>query len=345
MATTRACVLVLAMLVARSAAAEEEVSTRRRVAAVFAAIFPGFILRGTGSYLVHERRTARRLAKTAAIGLGGVALGGLPVALSNASSYTIPLIPVALVGTGLALTSWFSDIAVAAGAEHTFGRPRAAPPWSLEVGTTWLHDAYRERGLATATGTLELGRFGVGAGTLLDAEGKSRDGDAELRFRILGAPATGTLIHDGSRLYARAGTRIHRDDDDRVTLATGDAELLGRLDLVHVDRVLEGTFVDLSTGIAVERASYAGTHDYGSVLLGGFAWGVYLGERGEAKLFYDHRRDSIAGGIAAWRAAGFVGSVGANVDVLVSPRWAVRTEVEVGNAWVTTFAIRYHGGK
>ncbi len=137
---------------------------------------------------------------------------------------------------------------------------------------------------------------------------------------------------------------MHRDDDDRVTLATGELELAGRLDLVHLDRALDGTFAELSTGLGYERASYAGAHDYGSVLLGTFAWGMYLGRRGEAAAFYDHRRDSLAGGLAAGRAAGFVGSFGARLELLVDPRWAVRGQVEAGSAWVTTVALRYQGG-
>jgi len=152
------------------------------------------------------------------------------------------------------------------------------------------------------------------------------------------------VIRDGSRLVARAGLRVHRDDDDRVTLTTGEAELRGRLDLAHIDSVLDGTFVDLSAGIGIEHASYTGAADNNSLLLGGFAWGIYLGERGEATLFYDNRRDSLAGGLPWLHTAGFVGSFGTAVDILVAPHWAVHAGLEVGNAWVTTLAVRYHGG-
>jgi hypothetical protein len=85
-------------------------------------------------------------------------------------------------------------------------------------------------------------------------------------------------------------------------------------------------------------------HELHSLLLGRFAWGTYLGDRGELALFYDHRRDSMAGGLAAGRAAGFVGSFGAALELLVSGPWAVRAELEIGTAYVSTVALRYHGG-
>jgi hypothetical protein len=52
----------------------------------------------------------------------------------------------------------------------------------------------------------------------------------------------------------------------------------------------------------------------------------------------------MVGGLAAWRAAGYVGSFGANLDLRIGGPWAVRTTFEVGNAYVTSFALRYHGG-
>jgi hypothetical protein len=85
-------------------------------------------------------------------------------------------------------------------------------------------------------------------------------------------------------------------------------------------------------------------HEYASELLGRFLWGIYLGNRGEAAVIYDHRRDGLVGGLPAWRASGFVGSIGASLDLRVHGPWAARAEVDVGNAWVTTVAVAYRGG-
>jgi hypothetical protein len=319
------------------------ISRARRVGAVLAALGPGLVLRGAGSWLVHERRTAKRLAATAAIGIGVGAIGGIPIGATGANPYTIePGAPLLISGVGTLLATWWADVAVAAGVDRG-GGARAVPPWSIELATLWLHDARRDRGLSRLSGWLALGRVGVGAAGMIDAKNEARDAELSTRVRILGAGPAAS-VGSGDRLVVRAAGRIHRDDDDRVTLSTVELELAGRLDLVRLEAALAGQFAELSTGIGVERASYAGVHDDNSLLLGTFAWGVYLGRRGEAAIFYDHRRDSLAGGIAAGRAAGFVGSFGGAVDVTVAPRWAVRGQVEYGNAWVSTLALRYEGG-
>ena len=336
--------IVVILALVHGVAAAEPVSTKRRVLATTLAVFPGLIVRGLGSWVVGETRTAKRLLATAGVGLAGAGVGAVPIGLGGGSPYGTPGLPLVIAGGGLAITTWIADIAVAAGL-HRPGRSRRAAPWTVELGTTWLHDAYRERALARAAGTLELGRVGVGASSLVDPEGDSRTFDGELRVRILGPAATGKPVQDGSRLIARTALRRHRDDLDRVTLVTGEAEAVARIDLVRLDAVLDGTFLDLGLGIGLEHARYpTGATANSSLLLGGFAWGAYLGEHGEIRLFYDHRRDSLAGGLAAWRAAGFVGSFGAGLDFAIAPSWSVRGELEVGNAYVSTFAIRYRGG-
>ncbi|MBA3540734.1 MAG: hypothetical protein H0T79_14075 [Deltaproteobacteria bacterium] len=323
-----------------------EVSTLRRIAAVAAAIVPGFVVHGAGAFVLGERRTGKRLAAVGALGLGAAALGGLAVGLSGSSPYTIwPGVPAIVLGSGLLFPSWFADIWLAAGGDRVHGVPRSSPTWSLELGMTWLHEAYRERGLARFATRLELGRLGLGAGAMVDSEGDGHTGEVEVRWRLRGPPATNAPISDGSRLYLRAATRYNRDNPDDVSQLTFETEIVGRLDLQYLDVLLDATFLELSTGLGMEGVTYANAvHDWGSLLLGRFAWGMYLGSRGEASLFYDHRRDSMAGGLPAWRAAGFFGSVGASTTAVITGPWALRAELEIGNAWVTTIALRYQGG-
>jgi hypothetical protein len=250
-----------------------------------------------------------------------------------------------IAGTGLWLPTWFSDIWYAAGGPRVRGAPHAPSAWSLELGTTWLHDGYRERALVRGGGRIEFGRIGVGASSLADAEGRAQTFDGELRVRILGAPANGATIEDSSRLYVRAGARRHVDDDDKVAITTGELEIGGRLDMQRIDRNLASTFLDLALGMGLQEVTYADlVSELDSLFLGRFAWGLYLGTRSELTVFYDHRRDSLAGGIAANRAAGFVGSVGTNVDLRLGGPFAFIAELEIGNGWVTTAGIRYHGG-
>lgn len=321
------------------------VSTLRRTGAVLAAIGPGLFIRGTGSYIVHEKRTAKQLAKWGYIGLAGAAVGGAAVGLSGGYPPTMVLMPVLLAGGGMVFTTWWADIAVAAGLDRGHSSARATAPWSVELATMWLDDPFRTTGLLRVGGRYDSGRWGVGAFGTVDAENEIRIGEAEARYRIIGAPPTGKPIKDGSRLVVRAGGRVHTDDGDNVTIATGELEVIGRYDLFHLDRVLAGTFIQLSTGFGIERAAFTGAHDYNSIFLAAFAWGAYLGNRGEAAIFYDHRRDTIIGGLPAFGAAGFVGSLGAYVDYLLDRRFAVRAQVDWGNALITTFGIRVRGAK
>jgi hypothetical protein len=332
--------------IAPAPAERPEPSTVRRIAAVGAAIVPGVFVRGAGSDGAGERRTAKRLFVAGMAGFAAGAAGGLAVGGTGAASQLIwPGAPLAVLGVGVFVPTWFADIWVAAGGERARGGPRGTPPWSLELSAGGLRDPYRTRALAGAAARVELGRLGLGASALLDPAGEQRTGDLEARWRIRGAGAGNGPIDEGSRLHVRAAARYHRDDPDDVSLATAEIELVLRGELRHLDPRLAGLFLELSTGAGLERVTYAGgVHDLDSILLGRFAWGAYLGRRGEATLFYDHRRDHLAGGLFAAGASGFLGSVGATAQVAVAGPWAVRAELEVGNAWIGTLAVRYHGG-
>jgi hypothetical protein len=324
-----------------------EVSAGRRAAAIAVAIFPGILVRGAGSWIVGEHRAAKRLAATGAIGFAALVVGVLPIRVGGSSPYTIwSGVPLVVSGTGLFMSSWLGDIWAAAGGARWATTAVALPPWSVEVATTWQHDAYRERALLHAAGHLELGRLGLDGAGYVDARNAFRLGEARARWRLWGAAASGRAVAAGSGVVARATARLERDDPDRVTLATAEAELLGRLALDWLDPAIRGNFLELSAGGGLSRTGYPeGRHDTEAVLVAGFAWGAYLGDRGELRLYYDHRRNGLAGGLAASHAAGFLGSFGASTELRVLGPWAVHGELQIGDAWVTTLGVRYLGGR
>lgn len=321
------------------------ISTLNRALAVAFAIVPGVVVHGIGSWCVHENRAAKKLLIGEGAGLVLAAGAGLLVGGSGGSPYTVPAIPLVVAGTGVFLQSWFTDIWVAAGGRRMWHAPRAPAPWSVELGTAWLHDAYRERALLRGGGRIELGRIDIGAFALVDAIGDSQLGQADLRVRLLGSPATGEQTGDLSRLTVRLGSRYHRDAPDHVTQWTEELAIDGRLDLDRVDRRFAQSFVEFGTGVGLVRVGYSnGAHDWSSELLARFAWGAYLGGHGEAMLFYEHTRDGLVGGLPAWRASGFLGSVGALLDLRVHGPWGVRGELDIGNAYLTTISLVYRGG-
>lgn len=313
------------------------VSAARRALAITAAIVPGFALRGTGSWLVHEDRAAKKLALAAGAGIVLAGSAGALIGLSGANPYTTAAVPLVLGGTGLFVTSWLSDLWVAAGGENVLRFEDQLPTWTLELGSTWLHDAYRERVHGRVAARTTIDRVELRAAALVDTGGDGWLAFGDARVRVRGH-------RDGSRLWVGTGGRVQRDDDDRVTQLVGELEVGGRLDLEVIDRPLRALFAELSLGLGLVRARYVDrATDVDSIMLGRFAWGVYL-PGGELSLYYDHRRDGLAGGIAAYRAAGFVGSVGAVADVCIAGPWAARGELQIGNAWLTTLGLVLRGG-
>ncbi len=318
---------------------------QRVVGTVVTASPLGFVARGVGSWYVNDSRTAKRLAKLGALGLGMMIAGGVPTGVSGGNPYLlVPFVPMLVLGTGLFVQTWAADIFNAAGVDQ-IGQPRARVPWAIEAGLVYTRDAYRNRAMVRGAARVASGRLELGATAYaLDRKGTYVAGDLSIGVRILGSEAHGGRIDDGSYVIVRGTARMRDDAEDRVQVATGEIEVAGRLDLYRVSNVLDGSFAEMSIGGGLERAAFETEDEKGGLLLGRFAYGVYLGQRGEAQLFYDHRRDSFAGGIAAYRAAGFVGSVGAMADVRVRGRWGVHAELEIGSAWVTSLALRYQGG-
>jgi hypothetical protein len=327
-----------------SAAPRPAISGHRRALAIGAAIAPGLVIRGAGSFVARERPAARALLLLGGLGAAAATAGAAALGASGAQG-TVTAIgsPLVVLGVGAFVQSWLGDLWVAAGAARAAGTAQATPPWSLEVGGTWLRDPYRDRGLARSGATVEWGRLRGAAAALLGPG--TRTVELAGHVRALGAPAGADPLHDGSRALARATARSYRDEADRFELATVELELAGRLDLRRVHPALAGAFLDLAAGAGAERATYpGGASDLDAVMLLGFAWGAYLGDRGAARVRYQHRRDDLAGGIYAQRASGFLGSVAGDAEVRIAGRWGARAELIVGNAWVTTVALQYRGG-
>lgn len=345
---TRALVgLAVASLVALTAVdadAHPRRSRRRptaivpRPVAVAAAVVPGVAARGLGGYLVGDRSAARATLATGGAGLGLMLLGGLPLLTTYGSGkLVVPGVHLAVVGAGLFVGSWWSDLFAAAGGARLDGRPRTIPHLEVGASATWLREAYRgDRALVGATVRGWRGRW-RGAATLRVAD------DRALTVGRLdgGVVVRGARDRTGSAVIVRGALAGEWRGADDARVATGELAARGRLAFAELAPGLAGSFLDLEAGLGLELADYPdGEPDLLGLLLARFAWGVFLPDgRGELALFYDHRRDHLAGGLVAGRAAGFFGSVGLAGEVALGA-WTATAEVEVGSAWVTTVGVR-----
>jgi hypothetical protein len=321
----------------------------RRAGAITAAVVPGVLARGLGSYVARRPRAARRLLVVGGIGLASAIAGGLPLyATYGSGKVVVPGVHFAVGGTGLVLASWWTDIYAAAGGDRLGGRPRALPPLAFELTATWQHDAYLgERALLAPAAELRRGRWTVRAAGLVALAAGTGGGRVDLEVRPWAPrshdiPDVAGARHNGTAVGLRTAVQYHAEPTQNFALLTAELAVRGRLDLERLDPHLRGSFLELDEGLGLEVVDYAhATPEVNTILLSRFAWGLYLpGGRGEVSVFYDHRRDQLAGGLPAGRAAGFLGSIGADLQLSAGRRWLALARVEIGSSALTTLGLR-----
>lgn len=318
-------------------------SKTRRAAAVGASIVPGLLPHGSGHFVLGERQTAKRLLIAEGVGVGLAAAGGVPLWLTGASRHYTAL-PIAMLvsGVGVFALSWVADVYGASGA----GGPRpplAEAPVELELGYGYVDDPrFDYRSFAVTAASIELGRVRLAPVSWIALD------DDNQRLRLEGRYAI-WRGDDASRLEVTAAATHHRYHDDGFNVSTLEASVGGRLDMARLADSTAGSFADLSLGLGSELTSYyaagAGA-DLGELLLARFAYGVELGcagspVRGEASIYYDHRRDTFTGGISPGTGpgSGFMGLLGVEGLVHLGPRWGARVRFEQGAARVVSLSL------
>lgn len=340
-----ACALVIAAVVHAPGAArgQRKVSKSRRAAAVGASLFPGVLAHGSGHFLLGDHETTRRLLIAEGVGVGLVAAGGVPLWLTGASRHYTAL-PIALLvsGVGVFALSWAADVYGATGA----GGPRpplATAPVELELGYGYVDDPrFDYSSFAVTAASISLGRVRLAPITWIALD----DDNQRLRLEASYAFWRG---EDASRLEVQTAATHHRYHDDGFNVSTLEASVGGRLDMQRVSSSMAGSFADLSLGIGSELTNYyaagAGA-DLSEMLLARFAYGVALGcahspVRGEASIYYDHRRDTLTGGISPGTGpgSGFIGLFGVEGLVHLGPRWGARLRFEQGSARLLSLSL------
>ncbi len=324
-----------------------------QVLPVAASLLPGLVFHGLGPWLAGDGHTAKRLFALEGTGLGLIALGGVPIAFTGASRRTIaPLYAVTLAGFSLFGISALANVyAVTAPAFDPGQAPLTLPPLELELGYQHVSDPSFDYGHFLSLGA--LARFDS-----VRLEGSARlspdEGNTQVRlggaYRLLGTPERARGGSDGTALDAELFGLFHRFPTEGFTLAGAEVGLRGRYAMARVSPALAGSFAEASLGAALQGYSYPGAVDEGNLseqLLFTFGYGVWLGRggpvKGDALLYYDHRKDGFAGGMRT-RGGGVVGSFGLRGRALLTEDWGVAAEVQAGGALVGRLSLIYAVG-
>lgn len=324
--------------------------------AVGAALVPGLAVHGAGHYVMGEKRTAGRLLAIEGVGLGAVGGGLVLLATTGASRrFVAPVGAITMMGVGLFAISTLADLYGVLAPPGGTGAPLTVTPrFGAELGLRYVYDpifAYRAfsvQAVEARFGPLRLSQ----SGWYSLGEHRNRRLRLEGAYRPYGPrpEGAGERARDGSFVEIETAVTDHDFDSDGFAVTTGEVSLRGRLDLARIGPTLTGSFAEFGVGTALAANRYDRHHDEAdSLLLGGFAFGVYLGRQpgrwGEAKIYYDHRHDGFAAGLKMrGLGSGVPGHFGARALFYFAPSWGALAEVEAGSAYVTGLSVVYRYG-
>lgn len=320
-----------------------------RVLPAAVSVVPGLLLHGLGSLVGGDTTLAGQLFALEGTGLGLTAAGLVPIALTGASRRTIgPLYALTLSGVGVFSLSAMANLYAAASPAFAPGvAPATLPPLELELGYQHVSDphfAFRH--------FLTLGALSRWDALRLEgtAQLSPEDGNTRVRvlgsYRLLGEPERARHGADGTALDVEFGGLVHRYPTEGVTLGGGELSLRGRYAMRRFNPRLAGSFAEMSVGMLFLANRYAGGGGDDLLqqnLLFTFGYGVWLGRggplRGEAMLYYDHRKDDFAGGLIALGEV--PGHLGLRGRVLFGEHWGAAADLQVGSAYVGKVSLVY----
>jgi hypothetical protein len=317
-----------------------------------ASLVPGFLLHGSGTYLAHDKRAAKRLAISGAAGLSLFLLSGIVLASTGTSrKLVLPFAPLLAIGTGVFFTTWLADLYGAATGGRTAKISSWVAPIELELGHRYVYDpqfAYRNFGYLR--GDFRYRSLRATPIAYLGLDDDNQRVALELAQRMRGR-TPGHISEDGSYLDLTSALIYHRYGSEGFAVWTPTLTVDARLDLAHVGPSLRGAFVEgqLGAGLEVYRFDVSGAprrEEAFGLLLARFGFGVYFGRgarrTGELLVYYDHRHDDFAAGMGVRGIGGGVlGHVGTLGHYFFSEAWGASALLEVGSAVVTTVALRY----
>lgn len=331
-----------------------------------AAVFPGALLHGFGVWLRGRRITAERLLVLEGASLLALALGGLVIYETGAArDLAGPSVLMIAAGAGTLGASFLANLYATWAPSAGWGEPqRRLPRWVSALGYTYVADArLGDQHLMTARVDGRLGRWHAGFDAAISPSPGREHLAARAGFRWLGPRATKTLASDGSYLEPRVGVVSRRFDREGFVTRGIEAALEGRLDAERWLPDVHGAFFSAAVGVARQWTEIdvpgANVTEPSDQLLVRSGFGVYMGARsldaspapagmlpgGEVEVYYDHRRDGLAGGIMTLGpSSGFAGHVGLRAEYHLGAIWGVDALIERGSAWVVGSAVSFRVG-
>jgi hypothetical protein len=314
-----------------------------------AAVVPGVLIHGSGTWLQGRTETSERLLVAEGSGLLATFISGAILFRTGAARNLVgPAALVAVAGVSTFGLSLLSSLYATWAPQDGWGEadPRSALLES-SLGYTYVTDPQfafhhflttRVDALLGAEPTVHL----VLATAHAPDQGNQRY-DLSSGLRLLEKRPSAARAPDGTYLEPRLGFSVHRFDSSGFVTRVLELELKARLDSGRLLPDVRGAFFQLGAGWAEQWFAFdlpgVQALNASSLLLAHAGFGVYVRRCAEIELYYDHRHDGFAGGLTAnGLGSGVAGHFGLRGQVTVSPRWGLEAETQIGSAWVLGLA-------
>jgi hypothetical protein len=316
-------------------------SVARSALATGAALMPGALVHGSGHFVLCEPEIARTLLYLEGVGAGSAVLSATGLAVTGASRYVVgPLAIGAIGGLGLFTITWLADIYGVVAPEGGFGQPAPyLPRLIIQSGVRTVYDPlFATRWLLSQAFVLDAGPLWIAPRLDASPDAKHRRYALAVGRRVLGAGGAARL-HRTATLDVRLAIRDFAEETEGFGVTSAELALAGRLDLQELGHTLTGSFAFAELGYGREWHRFDGAPGYDwDALLARWGFGIYLGHgrsRGEAWVAYDHRRDTVAGGLhVPGIGAGYAGFLEARGELYLRPHVGAALELAYGSAVV-----------
>lgn len=329
----------------RAQSPRAELTPQRRAVAAGAAIVPGVLVHGAGHFVARQPKTGRALL---IVGSGGLALTGgslVGLAMTGASRRTVAAFATGMVfGVGAFSLSTLADLYGVAMPERWRGRAPSVQPWfTAESGVLYRYDRQFDGRILLHQSVDAL----LARRHHLRLDFDSMPGDPSSRTRALYGFRVFTGAHDNTHVAVEIAGLHQRYPIDGFFTSTLEIALSGRVDLARIGPTLRGSFVEarIGGGLSALATSRVSDDDSDELLLLRWGFGAYLGKgRGEVLAYYEHRRDTYAGGLLLARGGGYAGFLGGRAHYFLTPQLGVGADVQVGSAVIGGLSLLIRQG-